>query len=71
MAFEKLILILILPAGDPNVGFVHIPGGGREFQLSSQPVIDHRTVLLTPTPDRRVVDHEPAFGHHFLDVAKA
>ena len=45
-----------------------MPGRGRVFQLSSQPVIDHRTVLLTPTPDRRVVDHEPAFGHHFLDV---
>jgi len=32
-------------------------------------VIDHRTVPLTPTPDRRVVDQQAAFGHHFLDVA--
>jgi hypothetical protein len=23
------------PSGDPNVGFIHMPGGGRVFQLSS------------------------------------
>jgi hypothetical protein len=41
------------------------------FSFPPQPVIDHRTVLLTPTPDCGVVDHEAAFGHHLLDVPQA
>jgi hypothetical protein len=28
-------------------------------------------VSLTPTPDRRVVNGQAAFGHHFLDVTEA
>jgi hypothetical protein len=32
-------------------------------------LVNYRTVPLTPAPDSRVVDHQAALGHHFLDVA--
>src|SRR5579862_9832319 len=59
------------PPTDLNVGFVHMPGGGRVFHLSSQPLVNDRTVLLTPAPDGRVIDRQSPLGHHFLHIAEA
>jgi len=40
-------------------------------QLSTEPSIQHRRIVLNPAPYRRVVHGQAALGHHFFKITVA
>src|SRR5262249_43659106 len=50
---------------------IHMPGCRFIFDLSSESLIDERTVLQTPPPHRCVVDVEAALRHQLFNVPQA
>ncbi len=57
------------PAGDPHVGFVHLPAGADPVAARPGGVGQQRREPLHPPVDGDVVDLDAAFSEQFLDVA--
>src|SRR2546421_13105096 len=47
------------------------PGVGAGFQIRPSAFVQFRSIALNPAIDRRVVNVQPAFEHHFLEIAVA
>ena len=52
-----------------NVGFVHSPRLVGRLEMPSQSLLQLRTVILHPAPDRCVVDGETMLRQQFLNIA--
>jgi hypothetical protein len=51
-----------------DIGLIHMPGRRLAFHFSFEPLPDDGAVLLTPPPDRGVVDDEAALRHQLFDI---
>ncbi len=58
-------------ATNSNKDLVKMPGSGRSNSAGSDVGGNRRSEFQNPSPDRFIADIDPAFGQHFLDVAKA
>ena len=58
-------------ATNSDKNLIKTPGSRRLNSAGSDVGGDCRTELQDPTADRFIADIDPAFGQHFLDVAKA
>ena len=54
---------------DFDVGFIDAIGVVRESQVRTNSFPQFRSIGLNPSVDRRMIDREAAFIHHFFEVA--
>ena len=54
---------------NPDLGLIHPPTVIGRSEPRAQLALNFRGVTLHPSPDRDLIDRNPAFGQEFLDVA--
>ena len=54
---------------DFDVGFIDAIGVVRESQVRTNSFLQFRSIGLNPPVDRRMIDREAAFIHHFFEIA--
>jgi hypothetical protein len=53
-----------------NIRLIDTPGFVGRLEMTAQPLFQFGTVTLNPTPDRRVIRLQTAFGEQLFDVAE-
>jgi hypothetical protein len=57
-------------AGDPDEGFIHVPGRGFPLYLALQASVQFRAVRLSPAPDGGMVDSHAPLRHQLFHVTQ-
>src|ERR1051325_5986074 len=57
-------------AGDPDEGFVHVPGRGFPLYLALQASVQFRAVRLSPAPNGGMVDSHAPLRHQLFHVTQ-
>jgi hypothetical protein len=52
-----------------HIGFIDPVGVIRQSQVRANSFLQFRSVRLNPPVDRRMIDREAAFIHHFFEIA--
>ena len=55
---------------DTNVGLIDAPGPVGWLEMTAQPLLQFRTVVLDPSPDCRGVCLQVALAEQFFDIAE-
>src|SRR5450830_611433 len=53
-----------------NIRLIDTPGFVGRLEMTAQPLLQFGTVTLNPTPDRRVIRLQTAFGEQLFDIAE-
>ena len=53
-----------------NIRLIDPPGFVGRLEMTAQPLFQFGTVTLNPTPDRRVIHLQTAFGEQLFDIAE-
>src|SRR5450759_4273936 len=53
-----------------NIRLIDTPGFVGRLEMTAQPLFQFGTVTLNPTPDRRVIRLQTAFGEQLFDIAE-
>src|ERR1035437_5694570 len=53
-----------------NIRLIETPGFVGRLEMTAQPLLQFGTVTLNPTPDRRVIHLQTAFGEQLFDIAE-
>ena len=70
VAVDRAVQVLPL-ACDLDVGLIHPPTQADWALAPAERSCQHRQQFHRPAMQRGVIDEDPAFGHHLLDLAKA
>src|SRR5450759_4641257 len=53
-----------------NIRLIDTPGFVGRLEMTAQPLLQFGTVTLNPTPDRRVIHLQTAFGEQLFDISE-